>query len=156
MSGPERQGQSWLWKEVISLIRTLNLGGVTLEALAASHKRSTYAIKCQVDKLVERGMLDKSKLPKQTQPIIEEDIIMTTNLNTVTEYVNFLETRTFLCGKDIKSYTREEIYALINNYEQRAVKLSSLEHKPNMLKADIAKLNKDLVALISYLDKQEA
>ena len=69
--------------------------------------------------------------------------------------VKFLETKTFLEGRDIDTYSPDEMYSLIARQEAKVAKLNAITHKPESLKKEMAVIDSQLIQLIVYLDAKE-
>ena len=69
--------------------------------------------------------------------------------------VKFIEEVTLLNGMDIRKYSKNALYILIAQEEQRVMALEQIQHKPQTLKKDIEEIYNNLQKLINWLDKNE-
>lgn len=64
-----------------------------------------------------------------------------------------IATITFINGRRIDSYSQQEIMQLIYATEEDMKKYEALEHKPVLIKEAISTMNKELMELVTILDK---
>jgi len=129
-----RAGQTWTEDEEDTLER-LHGRGLSAVAISEYMGRSPFAIECAIKRLniTQTG-----------------GHIMSTG-----QSVKFLETKTFLEGRDIDTYSPDEMYSLIARQEAKVAKLNAITHKPESLKKEMAVIDSQLIQLIVYLDAKE-
>ncbi len=70
--------------------------------------------------------------------------------------VKNIETKTFIRGVEASSMSDAEIFKQIGKLELEAKQLETIQNKPHKLLSAIADLNKDIAALVAYVDGREA
>ena len=151
--GRARYGKPWLEAEEQNL-ECLLRAGFQLKQLCEALQRPAAGTLIRLCKL---GLLRKEDtgqyyysasvekqldVQTQTQPTAQE-----TKMAAPT-----IETKTFIAGKDAKSMSDSEIFALIAELEADVDKLSLIRNKPKKLVASIEKTQAEIAKLVEYVD----
>jgi hypothetical protein len=84
-----------------------------------------------------------------TIPTEKEDTVNATSNEPIV-----IENQTLVNGRSIKEMTNNEIFALISRQEEIIERLSTIQHRPKRLSAEIERRQAGLNELIKLLDEQ--
>lgn len=142
-------GKTWSPAEEDALVRWHKNGSLSLEAIANRLGRTPFACEIRLQYIETRNQKEKT-------PMSSSSCNAVCNTMDKQEDYAFLETRTFLRGRDITTYSKYDIYSVIAKQEQRVLQLMAIEHKPKSFSEEIQQINSDLMRLINYLDNNES
>ena len=116
--------------------------------IAQYHQRSTRSIAMHLQsKGITNATIEEYAQVQSTNEV-KENTVATENKELV------LEQKTFLNGRDIETYSDDDLFRLIKSLETAAKEWDGLEHKPKALTERLKRLDQNLMALVAFMDKR--